>query len=189
MRLTNVALTVALLFAVCLLKAGQLQSAQISQGVDTVEIIKTTATVEKIDLEKRKVTLLLDTGKKKTFKVDKSVQNLDQVKVGDKLKISFTEEIIILVGHSNEAPAAGDLQEVGVAPKGAKPGIVMTETSALSAKIVAVDPAKHRVTLLDPDGKKKTIKLSNKVTNLDQLKVGETVDMVLSDSLVVEIVK
>jgi hypothetical protein len=78
---------------------------------------------------------------------------------------------------------------VAVAPTGAKPGIVMVETSALSAKILAVDAPKQRVTLLDPDGKKKTIKVSNKVTNLDQLKVGETVDMLLTESLVVDIVK
>jgi hypothetical protein len=65
----------------------------------------------------------------------------------------------------------------------------MVETSALSAKILAVDPAKYRVTLEDPDGKTKTIKLSKKVTNLDQLKPGETVDMVMTESLIVEIVK
>jgi len=48
-----------------------------------------------------------------------------------------------------------------------------------------VDPAKHKVTLLDPDGKKKTLKLGKKVTNLDELNVGETVDMVVTDLLVV----
>jgi hypothetical protein len=165
------------------------QSSPNEAGVDMVEVVKATATVEKIDLDKRKVTLLLDNGKKKTFKVDKDVQNLDQVKVGDLLKLSYTEEIIILVGKSNETPGAGAIAEVGVKPKGSKPGIVMVETSALSAKILSVDAAKHRVTLQDPDGKKDTMKLSKKVGNLDQLKPGETVDMVMTDSLVVEIVK
>ena len=54
----------------------------IDQGIDTIEVVKATATVEKIDLEKRKVTLLLDDGKRKTYKVDGRVQNLAQVKVG-----------------------------------------------------------------------------------------------------------
>jgi len=169
--------------------ATRAQSSANEEGVDTVEVVKATATVEKINLEKRKVTLLLDNGKKKTFKVDKDVENLDQVKVGDHLKLSYTEEIIILVGKSHEVPGAGAIDEVGVQPKGSKPGIVMVETSALSAKILAVDAAKHRVTLQDPYGKKDTIKLSKKVGNLDQLKPGETVDMVMTDSLVVEIVK
>ena len=179
----------AVLFTVGPSKATRAQTAATDQGVDAVEVIKTSATVEKIDLEKRKVTLLLKDGKKKTFKVDKNVQNLDQVKVGDHLKLSYTEEIIILVGKSNETPGAAAGDEVGVAPKGAKPGIVMVETSALSAKILAVDAAKHCVTIEDPDGKDKKIKLSKKVGNLDQLKAGETVDMVITESLVVEIVK
>ena len=47
---------------------------------------------------------------------------------------------------------------------------------------------RESVTLLDPDGKKKTIKVSKKVTNLDDLKVGDTVDMLMTDSTVIEIV-
>lgn len=154
-----------------------------------MEVVQASATVEKIDLEKRKVTLLLENGKHKTFKVDKSVQNLDQVKVGDHLNISFTEEIIILVGQSNEAPAAAEGQEVGVAPKGAKPGIVLVDTVAVTAKILAVDPEKRRVTLEDLDGKKKSVKLSKNFTDLNKIKVGETVGMVMTDSLVIEIVR
>jgi Cu/Ag efflux protein CusF len=182
-------LTAALLLAAGPSRAARAQTSATDQGVDAVEVIKSTATVEKIDLEKRKVTLLFDDGKKKTFKVDKSVQNLDQVKPGDHLQLSYTEEIIILVGKSNQTPGAASVAEVGVAPKGAKPGIVMVETSALSAKILGVDAAKHRVTIEDPDGKKKTIKLSKNLGNLDQLHPGDTVDMVMTESLVVEIVK
>jgi Cu/Ag efflux protein CusF len=189
MKVMTIALTVALQFAASPSGAALPQTAAMDQGVDAVEVIKATATVEKIDLEKRKVTLLLEDGKKKTFKVDKSVQNLDQVKVGDHLKLSYTEEIIIFVGKSSQTPGAGGAAEVAVTPKGAKPGIVMVDISTLSTKILAVDPAKHRVTIEDPDGKAKKIKLSKNVGNLDQLKVGETVDTVMTESLVVEIEK
>lgn len=151
--------------------------------------MKATGTVEKVDLGSRRVTLLLENGKKKIYKADKSVQNLDQVKVADTLKISYTEEIIILVGKSNQAPGVLESGAVGVVPKGAKPGIVMVDTSALGAKILAVNTAKHSVTLEDPDGKKKTVKLGSKVNNLDQVKAGETVDMVMTESPVVEIIK
>lgn len=181
-------LSVSLFLAFGYAGAMQAQSTTVDQGVDSVEVLKANATVEKINLEKRKVTLLLDSGKHKTFKVDKSVQNLDQVKVGDHLKISFTEEVLVVVGNSKQPPSAEDVGEVAVAPKGAKPGIVMAETYAMTAKVIAVDTAKHRVTLQDPDGKKHTIKLGKKAANLDQLKVGETIGTVITDSLVVEIV-
>jgi hypothetical protein len=171
------------------LKAAQAQTAATDQGIDSVEVIKVNATVTKVDLEKRKVRLLLDDGKEKTFKVDKSVQNLDQVKVGDQLNIAATEEIIILVGKSSETPAAAESQSMGVAPKGAKPSLVMVDTSALSAKILAVDASKHRVTLEEPGGKKKTVNVSKNFQNLDQLQAGQTVDILMTESVVVEIVK
>ena len=109
------------------------------RGIDAVEVVKATATVEKIDLEKRKVTLLMDDGKKKTFKVDNRVQNLAQVKVGDHLAMSFTEEILIVVGKSNESPGAAAGEQVSVAPNGT--GVMMVDTSAVSAQILAVDAA------------------------------------------------
>ena len=104
------------------------------------------------------------------------------------MKMSYTEAIIILVGKSSETPGAASAGEVGVAPKGAKPGMVMVQTTAVSAKILEVDAAKHRVTIEDPEGKKKKA-LDKNIGNLDKLKAGETVDMVMTESLVVEIVK
>jgi Cu/Ag efflux protein CusF len=178
---------VILFFAFSPMSVTQTQSVATDEAIDTVEVVKATATVEKIDLEKRKVTLVLEDGKKKTFKVDDRVQNLAQVKVGDHLEMSFTEEILIVVGKSNESSGAASGEQVSVAPNG-KPGVMMVDTSAVSAQILAVDPENHRVTLLDPDGKKKTIKVSKKITNLNDLKVGDTVDMLMTDSTVIEIV-
>ena len=185
MRLTFSAMILMLVCPIC---ATLAQAQATAEGVDAVEVVKATATVEKIDLKTRKVTLVFDDGKKKTYKVDNRVQNLAQVKVGDHLAMSFTEEIAIVVGKSNEAPGAASSEQVSVAPQGDKPGVVMVDTSAVSAQIVAVDAPNHRVTLLDPDGKKKTIKVSKKVTNLNDLKVGETVDMLMTDSTVIDIV-
>ena len=186
MKILSLALSAVLLLVFSPIYSAPAQSGGTDQGVDAVEVVKVTATVEKIDLKNRKVTLLLDDGKKKTYKVDNRVQNLAQVKVGDHLAMSFTEEILIVVGKSNESPGAAAGEQVSVAPNGT--GVMMVDTSAVSAQILAVDPQNHRVTVLDPDGKKKTIKVSKKVTNLDQLKVGDTVDMLMTDSTVIEIV-
>jgi Cu/Ag efflux protein CusF len=187
MNTISLALSAILLFAFSPVNATLAQSGATDQGVDAVEVVKVTATVEKIDLKNRKVTLLLDDGKKKTYKVDNRVQNLAQVKVGDHLAMSFTEEILIVVGKSNQSPGAAAGEQVSVAPNGT--GVMMVDTSAVSAQILAVDAQNHRVTVLDPDGKKKTIKVSKKINNLNELKVGDTVDMLMTDSTVIEIVK
>src|SRR5215469_2516534 len=65
----------------------KIQAQAISPGhpIDDVEVVRVTAVVDAVDLEKRKVKLTLADGKTKTYKVDKSVQNLDKVQPGDHL--------------------------------------------------------------------------------------------------------
>src|SRR5690242_6754019 len=156
-------LTVALVFTLYPFGAVMAQTAD-EQGIDEVDVVKATATVEKIDLSKRRVTLLFDDGKKKTLRVDKSVRNFDQVKVGDHLKLTYAEEIVMLVGKTKETAGEESAGLVSIAPKGSKPGSVMAETTSLTAKVLSVDPEKRRVVLEEPDGKKKTLKLSKKVS-------------------------
>ena len=157
-------------------------------GIDDVEVVVITAVVDKVDLEKRKVTLTLDNGKTKTYKVDKVAQNLDQVQPGDHVKITVTEELMVAVNKSGESPAAASIGAVSVAPRGSKPDSVMVETTAMSGKILAVNSEKRKVTLLDADGKKKTVRVKSGV-DLSRLAVGDSVDAVLTESVAINVTK
>lgn len=158
------------------------------KGIDDVEVVTVTAVVDKIDLEKRKVTLTLDDGKTKTYKVDKSAVNLDQVQVGDHVKMSYTEELIVTVNKSGETPSAASIGAVNLAPKGSKPGGVMVETTAISGKILAIDSEKRKVTYEDAQGKKKTVKVRKSI-DISGLAVGESVDAVLTESVIIKVTK
>jgi Cu/Ag efflux protein CusF len=70
--------------------------------VDQVEVTKVTGTVQKVDTDKRKMTMKLDNGKRTTLKVDKRVKDLDQFKPGDRVQLSYTEEIIAMADRSDE---------------------------------------------------------------------------------------
>jgi hypothetical protein len=181
-------LTIALL---CLLSPPPKSHAQAispTKGIDDVEVVTVTAVVDKIDLEKRKVTLTLDNGKTKTYKVDKDAINLDQVQVGDHVKMSYTEELMITVNKSGETPSAASIGAVNLAPKGSKPGGMMVETTAISGKILAIDNEKRKVTYEDPDGKKKTVKVPKSV-DISGLAAGESVDAVLTESVIIKVTK
>jgi len=158
------------------------------QGIDDVEVVTANAVVDKIDLEKRKVTVTFDTGKTKTYKVDKAAQNLPQVQVGDHVKLTATEELMVAVNKPGESPAAASVGAVSVAPRGSKPGAVVVDTVAISGKILAIDSQKHKVTLEEPDGKKKTVKVRKSV-DLSRLAVGDSVDAALTESVVVDVTK
>jgi predicted RNA-binding protein len=156
--------------------------------IDEVDVVTVIAVVDKIDLEKRKVTLTLDDGKTKTYKVDKAAVNLDQVAVGDHVKIACTEELMVFVNKSGETPVAATLGEVSVAPRGSKPEGMIVETTAISGKVLAIDAEKHKVTFEDPEGKKKTVKVRKSV-DISALAVGDSVDAVLTESVIIEVTK
>ena len=87
--------------------ASQAQVTSAGQGIYEVEVVTANAVVDKIDLEKRKVTVTFDTGKTKTYKVDKSAQNLPQVQVGDHVKLTATEELMVSVKQVRGKPSCG----------------------------------------------------------------------------------
>jgi len=77
---------------------------------------------------------------------------------------------------------------VNLAPRGSKPGGVMVETTAISGKILAIDDEQRKVTYEDPDGKKKTVKVRKSV-DISGLAVGESVDAVLTESVIISVTK
>jgi Cu/Ag efflux protein CusF len=179
---------IVLLCSLPLLPMSHAQALSPGKGIDEVDVVTLTGTVDKVDLEKRKVTLKLEDGKTKTYKVDKSAQNLDQVRVGDHLTLDCTEELIVTVNKAGEAPGAASLGAVGVAPKGSKPGAVMVDTTAMSGTILAIDSAKRKVTFENPEGNKKTLKVKKGV-DLSGLAAGDSVDAVLTESVAIDVTK
>ncbi|MEA3277276.1 MAG: hypothetical protein U9Q81_18745 [Pseudomonadota bacterium] len=61
------------------------------------QLIEVTATVEDIDLEKRLITVKGPKGRVVTSQVGPKVENLDQVKVGDKVRVAYREALAIMV--------------------------------------------------------------------------------------------
>ena len=180
--------TLSAILALGLSAAMQGQSSE-SQPVDQVQVTKVTGTVQKVDTDKRMMTMKLDNGKKTTLKVDKSVKELDKFHPGDRVQLSYTEEIIAMADRSDEdAAALAKYGAVDVESEGDKPALVKVDTTEISGKIVSVDPKKRRLTFEDPDGRKRTLKLGRRIKDLDQFKPGERINMAITDEMVVEAV-
>ena len=160
-----------------------------SKSVDQVKVMKVTGVVQKADPDKHVMTIKLDNGKKQTLKVGKSVKGLDQFKPTDRVQLSYTQEIIAMADSSDEG--AGRMAKYGainIEPEGDTPALVKVDTTQVSGKIVSIDPEKRRLTFEDPDGKKRTLKLSQKIKDLDKFKPGDTINMAITDETVIEVV-
>jgi len=76
---------------------------------------------------------------------------------------------------------------VALAPKGAKPGVLMAETAEVKAKVEAVDLKKHTITFLNPDGSKKTVKVGKKAKELKELQKGDDVVLRITQAMLIDV--
>lgn len=161
--------------------------AKTQQGVpggEVVETTKVTATVTGIDSAKRKITLVTPDGKKSTVKAGPEVVNFDQIKIGDQFKATLTEDIVIRMAKPGEKSKDEAAAMVGIAPVGAKPGMMMADTVQVTATVSAINLKKHKATLQFPDGSTKQFAVRNDV-DLSQRKVGEKVVIRSTETFVV----
>jgi Cu/Ag efflux protein CusF len=155
-------------------------------GAIEAEIAKATFTVTAIDTAKRTVTLKSADGTTRTVKCSKEVVNFPQIKVGDNVTVAIVESIAVVVRLKGAPPSAGERAAVALAPIGAKPGGIMTNTTKISAKVEAVDAAAHTVTIKGPLGKERTVKVNPKV-DLSALKQGDDIVLRVTDALAIDV--
>lgn len=65
------------------------------------------------------------------------------------------------------------------------PGGVLVDSSEMKATVSAVNKAKRKVTLVGPDGKSITAKVGPEAINFDQVEVGDTVTITMTQTLAI----
>ena len=109
------------------------------------------ATVEAVDAAKREITLKGPKGKVVPLSVSPDVRNLEQVKVGDQVAVTYIEALSLTLMKEGKALRATTTKTDGVrAPEGAKPGGAVAEHVKVTADVIAVDQKTHMVTLKGP---------------------------------------
>ena len=96
-----------------------------------VQSIKDSATVESIDSSLRLITLKLPDGTSTTCPVGAQAVNFDQLKAGDRVKVTLAEEVTIYRLKDGRLPGAAGVDE----------------TIAFNARVQSLDPSYRLLTL------------------------------------------
>jgi predicted RNA-binding protein len=157
-------------------------------GGVVVDVVKLTGTVKAIDMDKKMVTIEGSGGR--TVVVDaKNARNLDQVKVGDKVNLAYIESMALFIRKTDAPPSATESQEVQLAPKGEKPGGIVTKTVELTGNVESIDTKKRTIALKGPAGNVRTFKVGPRVKNFRQIKTGDQVVLRFTEAMALSVVK
>jgi hypothetical protein len=194
--------TLALIFAVLFMLAAcatttppppaQVNTATVVQegvpGGVIVNSIEVTAKVTAIDTKNRKVTLLLPEGDKETVRVPPEAVNFDQISVGDVVKATLTEEVVVYLDEEGASVPDAYAAGVALAPKGAQPGGVVAEAVKVTATVTAIDQVNRTATVRFNDGIVKTLPVRDDI-DLSQRKVGEKVVFMVTEVVALSVEK
>lgn len=157
--------------------------------VVVAEKINLKGKVVAVDAATRTIVIEGERGRQVEIQAPKEGQNFDKIQVGDPVSATYVEAIAVSIAPAAGArPGVSETVDVSVAPKGAAPGATVAERIELRAVVKAVDIEKRKVTLDVPGGGERTLKLAKDV-EVEKIKVGEQVSVVLTRALAITIDK
>ncbi len=131
-------------------------------------------TIESIDATNRTLVLKRADGDTATFKAGPEIRRFNELKVGDQIMSTVTDNCTIFVVKGKMTPSAAAQQGVVRAPEGQRPGGIIVNAINVTATVLDVDLEARRVLLQYSPTQTKSVKVKPDV-DLGKVAVGDTV--------------
>jgi len=154
------------------------------------QLIEITATVEDIDVQKRLITVKGPQGRVVISKVDPKVENLDKVKVGDKVQVKYYRAALQEAEKLDPSAERGGTVTESAAVTGTvgeKPAGIAGREVRETVEVLDVDPYKKAIAFRGMDGKFREVSVDAPHLEhwLDDLKKGDKVRVAYRESLAI----
>jgi antitoxin (DNA-binding transcriptional repressor) of toxin-antitoxin stability system len=148
--------------------------AQLTKTLPT-QTVTLSGTVETIDHEKRVVHIKTPDAKFEAVDVPPSAKRFDELKVGDKVSITYNNTVSARLKPPGEAPV-NTQTSTSTAGQGERPGGAAGVERTMTVTVAAVDKNASSITFTGPNGWKYDRRVVDP-TVLDQVKPGDKVDI------------
>jgi hypothetical protein len=147
------------------------------------QTITRSGTVETIDHAKHVMNIKTADGKFETIDVPESAKRFDELKVGDKVSVTYNNTVSARLKPPGEAPVdAGSM--TSTMGQEARPGGTAAVYRIMTATINAIDKNASSINFVGPNGWNYSRRVADP-TVLDRVKVGDKVDITWSTDVTV----
>jgi len=167
------------------MSAPSIASAQ--KTVTKSDKVTAMATIVAIDSTTHSVTLRDEKGNEDTYDTTGVVKRFDELKVGDKVKMTYYESLVFQLRKPGEKVNPESASVAAARAKGA-PGGTMATQQTTTVTVKAVDPSVPSITVLTADGRTVTRKIEDK-KNLEGVKAGDKIDITYTQALIATVEK
>ena len=149
--------------------------AQQLQRTLPTQTVTLSGTVETIDLQKRVVNIKTPDGKFETVDVPPGAKRFDELKVGDKVSITYNNTVSARLKPPGEPPV-NTATGTSTAGQGERPGGTAAMDRTMTVTVSAIDKGASSITFTGPNGWKYSRRVADP-SILDQIKPGDLVDI------------
>ena len=142
------------------------------------QTVTVAGTVETIDKSRRAVNIKTADGKFVALDVPASAKRFDELKVGDKVKATYNNNVFVRLKPAGE-PAVDTADSASSMGKEARPGGVAAMERTMTATINEIDKSTSSMTFVGPNGWKYSRRIVDPKV-FDQVKLGDKVDITWS---------
>jgi Cu/Ag efflux protein CusF len=161
-------------------------SAQAQPPVAKANVVMISATITAVDPATRMLTLRDDAGNEDTFNVSQDVQRFNELKVGQKVNLTYYESVVYQLVKAGEKGSGTSSDAAVSRGAGAQPAATIATQEKMTVTVKSIDPTVPSVTVATDDGRVVTRKIENK-KNLENLKPGDKIDITFTRALVTSV--
>ena len=144
-------------------------------------LVERRAVVTAVDQRQRLLAITGDDGDKAVLAIPGEFHDLDKLRVGDPVVVSYTEAIAWQVKPAGKAASGVSVREALTNPMpGEEPGGAIQRDVTVTATIAGIDRANATATLAGPQGNLQTVKVQNPA-DLERVAVGDLVEITFSE--------
>jgi hypothetical protein len=149
------------------------------------QTVTLSGTVATIDHEKRTVNIKKADGSFETVDVPPSAKRFDELKVGDKVSVTYNNNVSARLKPPGEAPV-NTQTGTSTAGQGERPGGTASVQRTMTATVDSIDKNASAITFVGPNGWKYTRHIVDP-TVLDKVKVGDKIDITWNTDVTVAV--
>jgi hypothetical protein len=158
--------------------------AQLTKTLPT-QTVTLSGSVETIDHARRVVNIKTPDGKFQTVDVPASAKRFDELKVGDNVSLTYNNTVSARLKPPGEAPVNTGTQ-TSTAGQEERPGGTMAVQRTMTVTVSDIDKSASSITFTGPNGWNYSRRVVDP-TVLDQIKVGDLVDITWDTNVTVSV--
>src|SRR5262245_18681116 len=148
-----------------------------------------TGEVVAVDPETRHLAVRGPLGGQVSGRVSDEVKNLDQVKVGDLLTLSYSQSVSLMPSRPGEPNPLYKGGDASTAAPGMRPEASASEQNKGTVTVVSVAPDHHEIVLRSEDGTVFPVSVNRPefMAKLDTVRPGDQIDVVTTEAVIAKV--